>query len=157
MPIENFLKDLAENSLADFVQAAKFANCDLSNNSIDFQILPAPHRPPSLPLGKIAVYSFFFGETCLKVGKVGPNSGTRYLSQHYIPSSSGSNLARSLAGSLTWSEKHGFSGENVGSWIKENTARINFTMPEVIGLDVLALLEAFLHCRWKPQFEGKIT
>ncbi len=32
----------------------------------------------------------------VKVGKVGANSSARFCSQHYLPGSSGSNLAKSL-------------------------------------------------------------
>jgi len=149
------LNELAETALRDFEQVSKLARREFDLTSIKIQLLPAPHKPPSLPVGFIAVYSFFFNEQCLKVGKVGANSQARYLSQHYIAKSSRSNLARSLVASESWTTKHQISEMNVGSWIKTNTSRINLVMPEMIGLDVLALLEAFLHCRWAPEFEGK--
>ena len=70
--------------------------------------LSAPHRPPSsLRVGSTAVYVFSlssaYGATCpagpgrvLKVGKVGANSAARFCSQHYLPGSARSNLAKSL-------------------------------------------------------------
>ena len=56
------------------------------------EFLPAPHRPAvaatsGCPAGPNRV---------LKVGKVGANSAARFCSQHYLPGSAGSNLARSL-------------------------------------------------------------
>jgi len=42
----------------------------------------------------------------------------------------------------------------VGHWIKQNTDRVNFLIPESFGIPLLSLLEAFLQCRLKPCFEG---
>jgi hypothetical protein len=46
------------------------------------------------------------------------------------------------------------SDKNVGTWIKTNTERVNFLIPESLGIPLLSLLEAFLQCRLKPRFEG---
>ncbi len=105
----------------------------------------------------MAVYSFFHDGICLKVGKVGAKSQARYVSQHYIPNSSMSNLAKSLLNSRDWVQRFSLTEQGIGPWIKESTDRINLILPDTAGLDVLSLLEAFLHCRWKPKFEGKVT
>lgn len=44
---------------------------------------------------------------------------------------------------------------NVGQWMRVNTDRINILLPLALGLTTLSLLEAFLHVRWKPKFEGR--
>ena len=83
--------------LQDFQTVAKLAGINLRPDMLTLEKLPAPHKPPSkLPEGKIAVYVFFWNDACLKVGKVGSKSHARYTSQHYNPTSSMSNLAKSL-------------------------------------------------------------
>ena len=87
----------AETAIEDFRVAAKLAGIQLSPHDIEIEKLPAPHKPPSrLPLGKMAVYVFHSGTTCLKVGKAGPKSQARYTSQHYNPKSAMSTLAASM-------------------------------------------------------------
>jgi hypothetical protein len=43
---------------------------------------------------------------------------------------------------------------SVGLWIRENIDRVNFLMNTQCGVPVLTLLETFLQCRLKPQYEG---
>jgi hypothetical protein len=151
------LRIKATNSLDAFTDVLKLANSSFARE-IELVLLPKPHKPPSsLPKGKVAVYSFFYDGKCLKVGKVGSKSQARYVSQHYLPNSSMSNLAKSLVNSASWSDLHSLEEASIGSWIKTYTDRINFVLPERAGLEVLSLLEAFLHCRWKPEFEGRVT
>jgi len=139
----------------DFIKVAHLAGANLVEDDLVIQILPAPHRPPSLlPNGKMAVYIFFWNEKCLKVGKVGQNSNARYTSQHYNPRSSNSNLAKSI---LLGKDKLGLpsvSETNVGAWIKSNTDRINILLDSRHGIPALTLLESFLQCRLRPYFEG---
>jgi hypothetical protein len=150
-----FADEFAKALLEDFRKVATLADVALSRESISFQIMRAPHLPPSsLPIGKMAVYAFVWNERCLKVGKVGPKSQARFTSQHYISASSNSNLAKSLVGHH---EKLGLSGitdANVGNWIKANVERVNFLINAECGILVLTLLESFLQCRLNPVFEG---
>jgi hypothetical protein len=44
----------------------------------------------------MGIYGFWHDGIWLKIGKVGPNSHARYVSQHYNARSAGSNLAASL-------------------------------------------------------------
>jgi len=140
--------------IADFVKAAALAGIQIPAADIEFVELPAPHRPPSsLPPGKLAVYVFMHGNRCLKVGKAGPKSAARYCSQHYGANRAPSTLARSLikaqfGGSALLDEA------NIAAWIRANTDRINFLVPSNYGFAVLSLLEAFVQCRLKPEFEG---
>ena len=141
--------------IQDFLRVAALAGARLNESEIEVETLKAPHRPPSrIPAGKMAVYVFSYGDTVLKVGKVGPNSGARYTSQHYNAASAPSTLAASL---LKGGDQIGVSGltvETAGDWIKNNTHRTNFLMRTECGVPVLTLLEAFLQCKLTPRFEG---
>lgn len=144
-----------ESLIKDYLRVAEIAGINLPNDFISVESLPAPHTPPSsLPKGKMAVYIFFWKGQCLKVGKVGPNSQARYTSQHYSRSSSKSNLARSIMSEGTTLGMPGVSESNVGAWIKSNIDRINLLLNARYGIATLSLLEAFLHSRLKPRFEG---
>ncbi len=117
--------------------------------------MKAPHKPPGkLPDGKMAVYVFLLNDLCLKVGKVGPQSHARYVSQHYHAKSSGSNLAKSVLHGKSELNFLGVNELNVGDWIKENTDRVNFLLDRGKGVPLLNLLESYLQCRLKPIFEG---
>ena len=141
--------------LFDFVRVAELARVAISENDIILEHLPAPHSPPSrLPEGKIAVYAFFWGEQCLKVGKAGPKSQARYISQHYNAASSKSNLAKSILGHQRELGLNGLNENTITDWIKNNTSRINFLVDTKVGIPVLNLLEVFLQCRLRPRFEG---
>jgi hypothetical protein len=123
-----------------------------------------PHKRPSgLPQGKQAVYVFFLGQRCLKVGKAGPKSGPRYVSHHYFCKAP-STLAKSILGSrdqvlaVLEAEKHkqlhDADEAGIGKWIEASTARLNVLLPAEAGSHALSLVEAFLQCRLQPMFEG---
>ena len=136
-----------------FIKICHIAEIDISNKDIEIEERYAPHRPPScIPNGKMAVYVFIFQNECLKVGKAGPNSHARYVSQHYNPKSSNSNLAKSVL--KIWSDVYALNESNIGSWIKTNTHRYNFILDEGTGIRILTFLETFLQCKLKPRFEG---
>lgn len=144
-----------EQIILDFVRVAGLAGLDVKGKDIQIERLPAPHTPPAtLPKGKMAVYVFHWNDQCLKVGKVGPKSQARYTSQHYSPNSSNSNLAKSILKDVSTLGIDGITDQTVGHWIKRNIDRVNFLIPESLGIPLLSLLEAFLQCRLKPRFEG---
>lgn len=150
------LQKIVAAALGDFEKVAALARADVNSGGIAVEFLPKPHKPPSrLPAGQMAVYAFFLDGRALKVGKAGPNSGPRYISQHYNPNSARSNLARSI---LTVPERIGAAGvdtSGIGAWIKHHTDRVNLLVPVSFGIPMLSLLEAFLHVRWQPIFEGR--
>ena len=136
-----------EEALTDFYAAGKLAQIAVSRNDLTVELLPAPHKAPTmLPAGKMAVYAFFVDGVALKVGKVGPNSQARYTSQHYNMGSALSTLAASI------SKKPSALGLAA---VDPLTDRVNILLPATYGDAPLSLLEAFLHCRWKPVFEGR--
>ena len=134
---------------------ASLAGLKIAPTQIDVEICRAPHTSPSaLPPDKIAVYILFHKAQCLKVGKVGPNSNARYISHHYNPGSSSSNLAKSILEPPDRIGINSVDSENVGEWIKTNTDRINILFPVVWGISLLTLAEAFLQFWLRPIYEG---
>ncbi len=139
-----------------------------SDFEIKHELLSAPHRPPSaLPIGYAAAYVFSIsaasGAACpaganrtLKVGMVGPKSSARFTSQHYLPGSSGSNLAKSLVGeAILWAYlgiEH-LDTSTVKSWMLANLERDHFF---VRGAEarIERELERYLRGHLGPVFEG---
>ena len=141
--------------IQDFRRVAAFAGVALDDDKIAVEVLPAPHKPPSnLPKGKMAVYVFLYKGQALKVGKVGPKSQARYVSQHYNAGSARSTLAASLLKHSAVIGIVGLGSDEASEWIKLNTDRVNYIMDSDLGIPVLTLLEAFLQCRLRPVFEG---
>ena len=96
---------------------------------------------------------FFFNGEFLKIGKAGPNSNARFTSQHYLPFSSQSNLSKSILQDEDM-QKLGITADNVREWIKHNTRRIDIILAESLGILTLELIEAVLHYRYEPKYEG---
>jgi hypothetical protein len=149
----NDVRSELDAALADFLVVAKLARAPIQSTDIVVEYLPAPHRPSGLPPGKMAVYMFRFEQVWLKIGKAGPSSGPRYMSQHYTGSAM-STLAGSLNRDSQRREIPGFTTSDAGSWIKRNTDRVNILLPASHEKELLSLLEAFLHLRFRPRYEG---
>jgi hypothetical protein len=150
------IERLIAETIADFREVASLARADFVIDQIIIEITPRPHRAPaSLPIGRMAVYAIFLNGQALEVGKVGPKSAARYTSQHYNPGSAQSTLARSVLASPERVGAVGLDSKAAGDWIKNHTDRANLLLPVPLGGPVLSLLEAFLHVRWKPVFEGR--
>lgn len=115
-----------------------------------------PHQPKGLPTGAMGVYTFFYNGHFLKIGKAGPNSNARFLSQHYSPNSAMSNLAKSILSDKKM-QNLGISEQNVGFWIKHNCSRIDIIIDVKAGIFALELIEAILHYKYCPLYEGFIT
>lgn len=150
-----------------FTKAALAASLIQSPPILIHELLSAPHLPPkSLPRDSCAVYVFSlssrYGEGCpagpnraLKVGKVGENSGARFCSQHYLPNSANSNLAKSLISErvlwpylgITYLDKL-----NVKEWMLANLDRDHLFVPNDSGLE--RHIERFIRGQLGPVFEG---
>ena len=144
-----------ETLISDFLIVAGLSGVKVKAEDIRHELFQAPHEPPKqIPPGYMAVYSFFHGDKCLKVGKAGPNSHARYTSQHYNPASAPSTLANSICKNAEELGLADINETNVGNWIRNNTARLNILIRENTGIPVLTLLESYLQCRLKPRFEG---
>lgn len=112
-----------------------------------------PHQPKNLPSNMMSVYTFWYGTTCLKIGRVGPNSNARFLSQHYNPESAGSTLASSILHDNLGKDL-GITKDTVGVWIKTNCRRIDILLNADLGNFTSELIEAVLHYKYEPLFEG---
>lgn len=112
-----------------------------------------PHQPKGLPKTKMGVYLFEYNGTFLKIGKAGPRSMARFLSQHYSASSARSTLAKSILKDDDF-EYLSLTPENVGDWIKTNCRRIDILIDEQAGIFALELIEALLHYMYVPKYEG---
>ncbi|MGQ9570958.1 MAG: hypothetical protein ACUVUQ_08990 [Thermodesulfovibrionales bacterium] len=142
-----------KNTIKDFLKAAQLADTKISESQISIQVLGCPHKPQGLPKGKMAIYAFKFNERFLKIGKAGPNSDARFRSQPYNPKSSQSNLAKSILND-TDMQDYKLNEKNIKDWIKNHVERIDIILDESLGIFVLNFLEAFLHCKLKPKYEG---
>ena len=135
------------------IQVASLANVEIKKNQIEVTDRGCPHIPKGLPQGKMGIYMFIYGDYFLKIGKAGSKSNARFISQHYKPNSAQSNLAKSILSDPLMQENN-LDKENVGDWIKQNIRRIDLLIDSSVGIFVLDLFEAFLHCKYNPKYEG---
>jgi len=143
-----------KNAINDFITVANLAGDAISLDEITIEFLNAPHKPPSkIPVGKMAIYAFWWKGTWLKVGKVGAKSHARYISQHYTGSAQ-STLAGSIIKDPKMKVITNFTLKELSAWIKESTCRVNILMPSTRNKGLLSLLESFLHVRLQPRYEG---
>lgn len=145
----NSLNDLKEQLL----QIIRSTGTEINDNQIIILDRGIPHKTSTLPIGKMAIYSFIYQDDFLKIGKAGAKSNARFNSQHYNPKNSQSNLAKSLLSdpeliNLKLEEK------SVSEWIKNNIRRIDFLIDATLEVFVLNLIEAFLHLKYRPKYEG---
>lgn len=91
----------------------------------------------------------------LKVGKVGANSAARFCSQHYLPGSAGSNLAKSLLSERVLWPYLGveqLDAANVKAWMCEHLDRNHIFVASRLGLE--REVERYFRGRLGPVFEG---
>ncbi len=141
------------DAIEAFITVSELAGEPISKNELTVEYLPAPHKPTSLRKGKMAVYAFWWNNEWLKIGKAGPNSSPRYVSQHYTGSAI-STLSGSLSTDPRMARIEGFDQTNLKEWIKKSTCRVNILIPSEKPKVILSLLEAFLHARLNPRYEG---
>jgi hypothetical protein len=145
-----------ELAVQDFFEVAELGGIHLLPAAVMVELLPAPHNPPTrLPAGKKGVYAFWGDGGWLKIGKAGAKSSARYTSQHYNPASARSTLASSLQSCGTIRANPTFDATAPGAWLKQYAHRANILMDAGQPEELLALLEAFLHLRLKPRYEGR--
>lgn len=132
---------------------ARSADLKIKENQIEALDRGCPHSPSGLPQRKMGIYLFKYGDKYLKIGKAGPNSNARFRSQHYKPNSAQSNLAKSILNDPDMG-KFNLNNENVSNWIKQNVRRIDILIDSSLPIFVLDLFESFLHCKFKPKYEG---
>ena len=130
----------------------------LPNESYYIEDEGCPHIQPSLPNGYAAIYIFTYGTDkeyeCLKIGKVNVNSAARFKSQHY-GFSAPSTLAKSICKDKKFAQM-GINEDNVKKWMLNNLHRINVFINAEQGKAITELVEAILHYRFRPRYEGNI-
>ena len=113
---------------------------------------PLKHTPKALPDGKMAVYTFIYNNSFLKIGQANINTKARYQSHHYYIKSAKSTLANSLlkdpAMSLLVDE------DNITQWIRDNCERYDVIIDEKYGKNALNFIEGMLHYKYNPKYEG---
>ena len=135
------------------ISVIQLAGTNITEDQLQIIDRGVPHHPSGLPKGKFGIYSFRFADEFLKIGKVGQNSDARFRSQHYVPKSSQSNLAKSVLNDSDF-DRFNLTENNIGDWIKQNVRRIDFIIDASLGVFVLNLIEAFLHLYFQPKYEG---
>jgi hypothetical protein len=142
-----------KETINNFFEALRLAGVNVDKAKISIDDLGCPHAPKGLPRGKMAIYTFQKDGEYLKIGKAGPNSDARFRSQHYSPNRAKSNLAKSLLDDPDMAPNN--LGESIiAEWIKNNVQRIDILIDSDTNIFVLNFLEAFLHCKFKPKYEG---
>lgn len=153
--MSDWQKDILD-AAKDFVIVAELAGVPMQLDEFKIEFLPAPHKQPTtLPAGKMAIYGFWYNNQWLKIGKAGSKTKARFTSQHYNPDSAQSTLAKSLLLDPKTREFVGFDESEPGKWLKKCTNRFNIYISTEKGIDLLSLLEVFLHTRLHPRYEGK--
>ena len=133
-------------------EVTRIAGHEIDISKIEIIDRGIPHIPKSLKTGTMGVYTFLYNDKFLKIGTAGPNSNARFLSQHYTGSA-----MSTLSGSILADpdmEKFRLTKDNVGQWIKNNCRRIDILLDVEVGIFTLELIEATLHYRYEPKYEG---
>lgn len=65
-------------------------------------------------------------------------------------------LAASILADKNMADK-GITKDNVGGWIKNNCRRIDILLDVSLGIFALELVEAALHYKYEPKYEGFVT
>ena len=152
------IQKFKEDVLDIIMQVSKDIGKPMQGSQLEIIDRGIPHeQPKGKPSSKTGVYMFYNPkEGCfLKIGKVGLKSKARFCSQHYNFSiKTKSSLANSLLSDENMVRKYNLSIENVGDWIKKNCRRIDILIDASLGPFANELIEASLHYRFNPKYEG---
>ncbi len=151
---DSFLKEISK-TVNKVLKAMSEKN---PSSKYEIDDLGLPHKPKPLPKGKTAVYMFYCPKekSFLKIGRVGIKSNARFSYQHYNPAYSKSNLASSILNDDKMKMNFKLTNENIGGWIKENCRRINVLFDgKETNPFASELVEACLHYKYNPRYEGK--
>lgn len=121
---------------------------------IDFEIIHQPlnHQPLRLPDGKIAVYTFYYNGTFLKIGQANIKSKARYQSHHYHIKSGRSTLANSLVADSTMNSI--VNKSDITNWIKQNCERYDVLIDgNKFNKLTLNFIEGLFHYYYNPKYE----
>jgi len=153
--VEARLRGLTEEAVRGFVeQLSRYFKEPIDPGMFQVEVLPPPHFPRAMPPGKQSVFAFYWPKQgqFLLVALAGPNSNARFQSQHYLPASSGSNLARKILQHKKTLGIEDLEKATVGMWMKGNLARINIFLPASVDKEILKYLKDYLKLIWSPMF-----
>jgi len=142
-----------EGLVNTIIAVIRLTGLKISDDQIEILDRGCPHKQPTLPTGKMGIYIFNYNGRFLKIGKAGTKSNARFSSQPYNPNSSQSNLAKSILNDDEM-EQLELDEKNIKNWILGNTRRIDILLDGKLSIFVLTLVEAFLHCKYQPEYEG---
>ncbi len=146
-------RDDITDALAAFQEVPGVPGGPLSADEIEVEFLDAPHvQPDCLPEGKVAIQGYWGDGDWLMVGKVGPNSNARYVSQHYGIDRAPSTLALRLVQDAHMGTVPGFDADDPGGWILRACHRVNVLLPASRNGAFLESLKKFLLERLKPRY-----
>ena len=145
----NYKKEIEEL----IIKASKIAGKKLTNKVFFIKYQIKGHTPEKLPKNKMAVYTFVYNGTFLKIGKANVRSNARYQSQHYYLKSNTSTLANSLLKDENMSNF--ITEQNVTQWIKDNCERYDVIINHECGKEALNFVESLLHYKYTPKYEFK--
>ena len=148
-------KEEMRAALGDFLEVARLAGRPVGMDAFSVEFFDAPHIAPSgFRRDRMAIYGFWLDES-LKVGMAGPKSQARYDTQHYNIGSAMSTLAASVTADPKNTHLANLARTEVREWLLANCSRVNVLISAELGPHFLALLEAFLHVRLSPRYEGR--
>lgn len=134
------------------IDASKLTGFPIKDKDFYIEHQPLKHKPKALPDGKMAVYTFVYNGTFLKIGQANAKSKARYQSHPYNIDSANSTLANSIlkddSMSLLVTE------DNVKQWIKDNCERFDVIIDKKYGKNALNFIEGMLHYKYNPKYEG---
>lgn len=147
-----------KNEIIKLVETNSKECIDPMINGKDFEVniqLKGRKEDNRLPSNSVAVYLFFYGDDCLKIGQVMGNSNARFQYQHYLPNSNGSTLAKSIINDCSM---NGIANKsNIKEWLKTNTDRLDVIIQRKgdkhLNKIVLNFVEGLLQYRFKPRYE----
>ena len=145
--------DMIEEIASAINAVANILGKPIPVNCIEIFDRGVPHIPQGFGSGTMGVYTFLYDGRFLKIGKAGPKSNNRFERQHYNPRAASSTLAASLLSDPEMDEL-GITEANVGNWIKQNCRRIDVILDASLGVFTLELVEATLHYKFEPKYEG---
>ena len=148
MDVDNTIKEITNL----IVLESKNVGSPITNE--DFTIIHQPlnHFSPTLPKGKMAVYTFVFNDVFLKVGQANQRSKARYQSHHYHLRSGKSTLANRLINDPFMSAT--VNKNNVTVWIRSNCERYDVLIDAKLGKITLNFIEGLLQYKYQPKYEG---
>lgn len=145
---------ITPNDIDNLITAAGLAEIDVDPNALTLLTWESGpnHIPEPIPNGYNAVYVFFHGNVCLKVGKTsGQNANPRYQSQHYYTKAP-STLAKSLLSDPNYSVMIG--DQRPKDWMLANTTRYNILISARYSVHFVGFVESFFILKLNPRFEG---